>query len=170
MVGPAGRPLIFLDVDGPLIPLRGRPVGRRIAVGQLTPGGGRGDTGNPLVNRLDPEDGRRLLALRCQLVWATTWMSDANDVVAPRLGLPRLPVVDFPDDEEIAPGLHGKTIHVSRWAGRRPFAWLDDETTEADRRWVRENHPARALVHRVDPMTGLTDRDFDRVRQWLAVP
>jgi hypothetical protein len=53
-----------------------------------------------LLDRLDPADGRRLLALGCQLVWATTWMADANDLVAPRLGLPELPVVEFPEDDE----------------------------------------------------------------------
>jgi len=164
MAGAADRPLVFLDVDGPLIPFRARPVGRRIAVGHLVGSSG----GNPLVGRLDPEDGRRLLALRCRLVWASTWMADANEVIAPRLGLPPLPVVDFPEGEA-DPGLHWKTVHLVRWAAGRPFVWLDDETTEADRRWVRDHHPGRALVHRVDPLVGLTDRDFARVRQWLAV-
>jgi len=44
---------------------------------------------NPLLERLDAEDGPRLLALECQLVWATTWMTDANDLIAPRLGMSR---------------------------------------------------------------------------------
>jgi hypothetical protein len=48
---------------------------------------------NPLLARLDPEHGRRLSALPCELVWATTWMADANSEIAPRIGLPELPVV-----------------------------------------------------------------------------
>ncbi|MEU9895121.1 hypothetical protein ACIBCS_03055 [Streptomyces phaeochromogenes] len=32
-----------------------------------------------------------LMALPCELVWATTWMAEANETVAPRLGLPELP-------------------------------------------------------------------------------
>ena len=71
--------LVFLDVDGTLIPLRARA-----ATGAL------GESGNPLLDRLDPADGRRLLELGCQLVWATTWMAEANDVISPRLGLPEL--------------------------------------------------------------------------------
>ncbi|MEV5715576.1 hypothetical protein AB0L41_16890 [Amycolatopsis mediterranei] len=38
-----------------------------------------------------------LLRLGCDLVWATTWLADANECVAPLLGLPPLPVLGFPD-------------------------------------------------------------------------
>src|SRR5688572_17968326 len=107
------------------------------------------------VSRSRPtDDGRRLLALPGDLVWASTWMADANEVVAPRLGLPALPVVDWPDDEDDpqpGPGLHWKTVALSRCAVGRPFVWLDDEITDADRRWVAIHHPQPALLHRVDP-------------------
>ncbi|MDI6099606.1 HAD domain-containing protein [Actinoplanes sp. NEAU-A12] len=159
------RPLLFLDVDGPLIPLRARPAGHPLA--SVTPRTAEAP-GNPLVDRLDPADGHRLLALGCQLVWATTWMADANEVVAPRLGLPVLPVVDFPDDESPERGLHWKTRFLTRQAGGRPFVWLDDEITGADQRWVRTHHQGPALLHRVDPLVGLTDADFAAIRRWLA--
>jgi len=126
--------------------------------------------GNPLLERLDPEDGRRLLALGCRLVWATTWMVDANALVAPRLGLPELPIVDFPDDDEPENGLHWKTRSLTRWAAGRSFVWVDDEITDVDRRWVRAHYRGRALLHRVDSLVGLTDDDFMRIREWLAVP
>lgn len=32
------------------------------------------------------------MALGCDLVWASAWMDEANEAVAPRIGLPRLPV------------------------------------------------------------------------------
>ena len=95
----ANRPLAFLDVDGPLIPFKARPVGRRRPLGGAVTQPLDG-TGNPLLDRLDPHDGRRLLALGCQLIWATTWMAEANEVVSPRLGLPGLPVVEWPDGDE----------------------------------------------------------------------
>ncbi|GAA2708154.1 HAD domain-containing protein [Actinoplanes palleronii] len=153
------RPLLFLDVDGPLIPFRSRPT-QRVS--------GTDQPGNPLLDRLDPADGRRLLALGCRLMWATTWMSDANVVVAPRLGLPPLPVVDFPDADIPERGLHWKTTSLIRRAAGIPFIWLDDEMTEADQRWVRIHHPGSALLHQVDPLIGLTDTDFAALRRWLA--
>ncbi|AEV83981.1 hypothetical protein ACWT_2959 [Actinoplanes sp. SE50] len=154
-----GRPLVFLDVDGPLIPFRARTVG----AAPPAP-----DGGNPLLHRIDPEDGRRLRKLPADLVWATTWMDEANEVVAPRLGLPPLPVVDWPDEAPL-PGLHWKTAFLVTWAAGRSFVWIDDELTDNDRRWVAAHHPGRALLHRVDGNRGLTDADFFTVGAWLMI-
>jgi HAD domain in Swiss Army Knife RNA repair proteins len=148
--------LLFLDVDGTLLPFapRGR-VSR--------------PSGNPLLDRLDPADGARLRSLGCSLVWATTWMDDANEVLSPRLGLPRLPVLDWSGDDEPPPlEVHWKTPSLVRWAAGRPFAWLDDEIFDADRRWIADHHAGPALAHRVDPRSGLTRADFEVVRHWLG--
>ncbi|WP_433286621.1 HAD domain-containing protein [Micromonospora sp. CA-244673] len=162
------RPFIFVDIDGVLIPLRARPIGTdRPSIGDAK--NALDDSGNPLLERLDPADGRRLLALSGELVWASTWMAEANEVVAPRLGLPVLPFVDWRnEDEEPRHGVHWKTAPLTRWAAGRPFVWLDDETTDADRRWVAAHHPQPALLHRVDPDLGLTGTDLAAVRQWLG--
>ncbi|GGV16009.1 hypothetical protein GCM10010260_64220 [Streptomyces filipinensis] len=65
MASAAERPILFLDVDGPLIPF-GASYRSSTSV----------DQGNPLLDRLDPGIGSRLLALDCPLVWATTWMGE----------------------------------------------------------------------------------------------
>lgn len=108
-----GRPLLYLDVDGPLIPFGGReyaaPANDSVA--------------NPLLARVDPALGPRLLALGCDLVWATTWMDEANECVAPLLGLPPLPVMAWPDspweDHDARTGLHWKTRSIVAHASAR---------------------------------------------------
>ncbi|MBC9730276.1 HAD domain-containing protein [Streptomyces sp. TRM68367] len=159
--------LLFLDVDGTLIPFgaaRPSPVYGRDPVWPEA-------SGHPLLSRIDPALGPRLAALDCTLVWATTWGDEANDCVAPRLRLPRLPVVDWPEQSaDVAEpgGPHWKTRPLVAWAAGRPFVWLDDEITDADRAWVAAHHPGRALLHRVDPGAGLTDADLAVVEEWLG--
>ncbi|WRZ87876.1 hypothetical protein OHB54_01585 [Streptomyces sp. NBC_01007] len=98
------RPLLFLDVDGPLLPFGDDPQ-RDLA----------GTASNSHLARLNPQIGPRLAALPCDLVWATTWEEEANIELAPRLGLPQLPVVNWPEPsaaherEDQWFGLHWKT-------------------------------------------------------------
>ncbi|MEF9905633.1 HAD domain-containing protein [Streptomyces sp. P9-A2] len=160
-MGEPVRPVLFLDVDGPLLPFGGAP-----ARGPFP------ERGNPLLDRLDPTLGPRLLALGCELVWATTWLDEANDTVSPRIGLPTLPVVRWPDEAVttgMPRGLHWKTSLLSEWAGHRPFVWLDDEIGPMDELWIAAAHPAPALPHRVDPARGLTGEDFAVVGEWLRL-
>ncbi|WP_344326081.1 HAD domain-containing protein [Kitasatospora putterlickiae] len=167
--GEAVRPLLFLDVDGPLIPFGGLAPSRR--------GGTEGstDAANPLLNRLDPAVGRRLAMLGYELVWATTWDEDANEDVAPRLGLPSLPVLPWPepsegDEQDARAGRHWKTRPIVAWASGRAFAWVDDEITRADREWVAAHHDGPALLHHVDPRVGLGPEDFAVLAEWAESP
>lgn len=115
MPASSDRTLVFLDVDGTLIPFGGGVVG--IPDSDGTAGGG-----NPLLDRLDPALGPRLLALRCELVWATTWMAQVNEEIAPKLGLPVLPVVDWSEAADDPPyGLHWKIQDLVAWAAGRPL-------------------------------------------------
>ncbi|MFF0205880.1 HAD domain-containing protein [Streptomyces sp. NPDC005017] len=156
------RPLLFLDVDGPLLPFGDGP--------QREPSGTAADSH---LTRLDLRVGPRLAALPCELVWATTWEEEANTSMAPRLGLSPLPVVHWPETldarerEDRWFGLHWKTRTLLAWADGRPFAWVDDEITDADRDWVSTHHPAPALLHRVEPSRGLTFGDLAVLDQWL---
>ncbi|MCX4738279.1 HAD domain-containing protein [Streptomyces antibioticus] len=159
--------LLFLDIDGTLIPFGGpgpHPV--------------YGTSPHPLLPRLDPALGPRLRALGAELVWATTWLDDANDLLSPWLGLPALPVVRWPDgdddegdegaDEPHGVGLHWKTRPLVEWAAGRPFVWVDDEISGADRAWVADRHPGPALLYRVDHRLGLADADLAAVGEWIG--
>ncbi|MET9911273.1 HAD domain-containing protein [Streptomyces sp. NPDC006476] len=157
--------LLFLDVDGTLI-----PFGAADPYPSYTSRHTRPETADahPLLSRVDPALGARLTALGCELVWATTWLTDANTCLAPWLGLPQLPLVDWPDQDDTTAPLHWKTRPLVAWAAGRPFVWVDDELTDADRAWVAARHPAPALLHRVDHRYGLTDEDFAVLQAWLG--
>lgn len=170
----SARPLLFLDVDGPLIPFGasaeqypdGYPTYRFVP--ELPDA-----FANPLLARVDPAHGARLAALGCDVVWATTWMHEANECVSPRIGLPRLPVVIRPEPADIdahaeRTGLHWKTRALVAWAAGRPFAWVDDEIGDVDRAWVAAYHPAPALLQRVDAVYGLTAADYAALGAWVA--
>ena len=137
-------PIVFLDVDGTLLPFGGR--------------------------ELDAAVGARLAALPCELVWATTWGEQANVEIGPLLGLPRLGVVRWdtenePEDQWF--GLHWKTRGLVEWAAGRPFAWLDDEISETDREWIRSEHSGPVLLQRVDAYHGVTATDLTTIERWL---
>ncbi|MHB9860761.1 HAD domain-containing protein [Streptomyces sp. YIM S03343] len=158
--------LLFLDIDGTLI-----PFGAPSYPDHKPPPTHPSAPTHPLLPRLDPALGPRLTALGCDLVWATTWMEEANATVSPWLGLPPLPVLDCPDEQDQSPaprGLHWKTPLLVTWAAARPFIWLDDEITATDRTWVETHHPSPSLLHRVNPREGLTDADFAALERWLA--
>jgi len=161
------RPLLFLDVDGPLIPFGGPaldgPLEQEDPVAAV----------NPLLTRIDPSVGHRLAVLCYELVWATTWGEDANECIAPRIGLPSLPVVPWPEpsaeeERDTRAGRHWKTRTLVAQAAGRPFSWVDDEITLADREWVAAHHDGPALLHRVDPRFGLGPDDFLLLEQWAV--
>lgn len=167
------RPLLFLDVDGTLL-----PIGEVQRPSTLEEWDEKWqNASNPHLARLTPEHGPRLLALACEMMWATAWMGDANEVIAPLLGLPELPVVDMGElpgvddpvwtEQDEAAELHWKTRALVEVAAGRPFVWIDDEITEVDRTWVCGHHPGPALLHRVASETGLTDPDLAAVEEWL---
>lgn len=74
MTSTAQLPLLFLDVDGPLIPFGAAQPYPTYETGPEAPGSRE----NPLLARINPQHGPRLTALPCELVWATTWREDAN--------------------------------------------------------------------------------------------
>ncbi|WP_228824808.1 hypothetical protein [Nocardia blacklockiae] len=125
---------------------------------------------NPALSALNPDLGDRLLALDCDLMWATGWGENANHVLVPVLGLPVLPVItlpEYPGGDHYEDELHWKTRTLVATAASRPFIWVDDEIRQQDRTWVVDNHPAPALLHRIDGASGLLDVDFTTTTDWM---
>jgi hypothetical protein len=168
----ARRPILFLDVDGPLNPFAIRPeaLPAEYQVHEMRPDLWADPTLQPLRVCLNPGHGARLLALPAELVWATSWEHDANAWIAPRIGLPELPVVAWPPDlnADAPVELCWKTPTLLRYAAGRPFAFIDDDVTDADRLYAEARSDAPMLFHRVDPAKGLLDEDFVILAGWLG--
>ncbi|ORT59929.1 HAD domain-containing protein [Streptomyces sp. CB03238] len=165
------KPLLLIDVDGPLNPYaakaRRRPEG--YTTHRMRPSGWT--EVKPLRVWLNPAHGQELreLAHHYELVWATTWKGEANDWMGPHLGLPELPYIDWPRMHGKAPrGTFWKTQYILEYAAGRPFAWVDDDITAYDREMVEREHLAAALLVHVDPRIGLIRTDFDALAEWAA--
>lgn len=171
------RPLLLLDVDGPLNPYAAkatrRPEGyvtHRMRPASWVARFPNPGYAKPLRVWLNPSHGPALLRLPFDLVWCTTWRAEANEWIAPHIGLPALPFVDWAEEEMWADtaGCFWKTERVVEYAAGRAFAWVDDEVTDKDREYVARHHAGPALLHAVSPRVGLTDADFEALTAWAA--
>lgn len=183
------KPILFLDVDGPLNPYAAKPHRRPegYTTHRLNPLTDDGVTRwtahhkHPLRVWLNPSHGPALMSLGFDLVWATTWENEANELIGPHIGLPDLPYVKFDRRPDPLPGMldrtvldtsHGlegtyfKTAQLVRWADGRPFVWVDDEVTNVDTVWISQKTFMKSVVYPVDPRRGLVDEDFSALRKF----
>jgi hypothetical protein len=189
----AEQALLLLDVDGVLNPYAAKPTARPLGYRTYRHASDGQFHGGKNVRRhqgariwLHPGHGAHLRDLAAEanleLAWATAWMHDANRHISPSVGLPDLPVIEFPvtDLAPISPAWHRwtetggwKWPAVAAYAAGRPLAWLDDEhdtsrfsaaRAEFDR--AREGLPT--LLCHVDPRKGLLPEHLRRVADWAA--
>lgn len=135
------NPLLLVDVDGVL-----RPWG----------------WGNEERIFDTQENARRLqtLAKRFDLAWCTDWQDRANEVMAPRHGLPKLPVVRSTSGYH---QIHWKLDWIEAFVGERPYAFVDDDISDLGLLYASwRNMRVPTLWLPVDPSIGLTD---DHVEQ-----
>lgn len=153
----AELPILFLDVDGPLNPYAAKD--KNLAKGyvrhRMTPKGHPG--GLPVW--LHPDHGRQLMELPYELVWATTWLDEANAFIAPHIGLPELPVCPV-DPSYRGPAAHWKLPALIEYAQGRPFVWVDDEAWKSAWSWLQKHHGPHGEVHQVSDHAGLGVGDF----------
>lgn len=174
------RGLLLLDVDGPLNPYAAkrtrRPSGyqtyRRTKTGWHTGRDARRYRG--LRVWLNPDHGAQLLTLAAEtsltLVWATTWQHEANDRIGPAIGLPKLPVIEFPGHHPVDGWDDAwKWPAVAAYAADRPLAWLDDEHDRAGAaEFTRQRTGTPTLLSHVDPRQGLGPTHLAQVRHWAS--
>lgn len=175
------KPLLLIDVDGPLNPTmslsQARAAGyQRYQMNPLTESGQswRDVHGMRLRVFLNRAHGTALLELAelYDLVWATTWRDDANAWIAPRLGLPRLPFIELTDrpfnSETRKDGTYWKTHEIVQYVDGRPFVWIDDQVSSYDPMYAMAHHPGPFLIHKVDHAVGLTTTDFEALATWAT--
>lgn len=164
------RSLVILDVDGPFFPWQAKPTRRPpgYETFRLRPEGYHQK--KPLRMWLNPNHGDMLGALadsiNGELVWCTTWLDQANTLIAPLVGLNPLPVIyfDVTDPE-------WKFGAVQAYSLNRPLVWFDDDfaTFPGHRdRFIRarETIGARTLLRSVSPRVGLTFDDIAAANDW----
>jgi hypothetical protein len=158
------RPMLLMDIDGPLNPYAAPWFVRRepapgYTFHELTPAGGF--TYRVALNRAHGHELERL-ADHFDLVWATTWLHDANRLISPLLGLPTdIPVVPLRQPLFHNAARSWKAEPIADWVGERTFAWFDDEINEATREWLHAQARLNThLAHRVEPHLGLMPADF----------
>ena len=157
------RPILFLDVDGVLNRLGPHPSKEpanqyaRMVVPSLDA------QGQQVHLHLERADANRvrLLSGQFELVWASTWEDHANTALGPLLGLGRFPVA------RQEPGDWGSKVPgLLRYAGDRPFAWVDDDTDERDLALLGGFGSQRAVI--TDPNIGLTGAHVTALLRWAA--
>lgn len=176
----------LIDVDGVLNPFAAKPSRRpegfeTFYMGLIThrvwdekpARADRGRDQNSVVRVwYNPDHGARLLRLAeetgCTLVWATMWEHLANEVLAPRLGLPELPVLTFPRYRMGYSAYHMKSPGIARAMEGDDFVWFDDEATHHDESYFEEHHDAGSLLVHTNPATGVTEEQFVQAADWLS--
>lgn len=163
-----GRPLLLLDVDGVLNAINRSQNHKTYHIEVI-----QTSDGLRYIVRLN----RKLSGWLDELtdhflpVWATMWDDDANEHLAPLLGLPSLPVLSCAENGWTCltkdPGrtLHHKIDVIEVSVGDRPFAWLDDEISEADLEWATERLTPSFLI-KVRPDQGLQQHHVDKLIRW----
>lgn len=172
------RALLLLDVDGPLNPWA-QPGHKRDRLPlpyktlRLRPSGWEREP-KPLRVWLSERHGPMLCRFAVEhdlsLAWATTWEHDANRLIAPQIGLPELPVIEFGHAPQNITGW--KYPGVLEHAAGRPLVWFDDDFRashflRAQQDFLAARGDAPTLLHHVDPRLGLTELDLDQVGRWL---
>lgn len=141
---PTPLPILFLDVDGVLNCLGSRYPRSR-------PEGGRG---TPLYIPPGTKERVAKLTRSFEMVWATAWRNYAHRAWAKPL--------ELKERWDYVPYSQFKLPALIRWAGERPWAWVDDDgRREIEKTGIEPS----GLVVAPEPEVGLTD---SHVRELLA--
>lgn len=118
------------------------------------------------TERFSPEVIERLRRLMrdYRFIWATSWGDEANRTLAPALGFPELPLIDFTASEGTTESY--KLGPIKEYVKDQPMVWIDDMIFDDAFAWAAARK-APTLLLRTDPAVGLTDDHFEALDQFL---
>jgi hypothetical protein len=104
---------------------------------------------------------------RAEVRWHSTWRTAAMTDLAPTLGLPGIPISIAPEWTQRPPGWWKLPAAQRVLASGRRLVWTDDDIDEyLDDVSATMREPSALLIS-PDPVTGLTQRDLDRITAFL---
>ncbi len=157
----AGKPLLFIDVDGVLsvYGFDGENVDPRDF--HLVDG---------IPHHIPASMGSRVRRVlpAYESLWATGWGDRANDHLVHMLGLPgELEVIEFATRPSTDGSGHWKLEELTERAGELPAAWIDDGHNPACEAWAASRSAPTLLVS-TDPYVGMTDAHVEELLEWSA--
>lgn len=165
------KPILLLDVDGPLNPYAAKATKRPegFHTHRMRPKGF--EVGKPLRVWLNPTHGSALKSIGYEIIWATAWNNDANTWIGPHVGLPVLEHIPLRMHLENRDSkLFWKTQQIASYMLKnhpgRDFIWVDDEVKDRDLEYLRDFCPVSIEIFQISPKDGLQDKDFEKMREW----
>lgn len=125
------------------------------------------------IVRLNVNHGPWLLELAdstdSELWWGTSWQDNANEYIAPYIGLPELPVLHFgPLRFSQSNGSWKSNAVLEKFEKDSvPFLWFDDDFTIP--RYLARIPESTAIVRLVEGRSGISREDIDFAHKWLSM-